>query len=92
MQEVKTFRLNEGNARSFPSIVLKNLHLNFTFISGVLKKDCLSVPGQKSGTERLVLRCLSVPGQNVSAWDRKAGQNVWDRRAGTERLDTTFSH
>ena len=51
-------------------------------------KVCFSVPGQKGGTERLVLRCLSVPGQDVLSRDRKAGQNVWDRRAGTERPGT----
>ena len=51
-------------------------------------KICLSVPGQKGGTERLELRYISVPGQDVLSRDRKAGQNVWDRRAGTERPGT----
>ena len=45
-------------------------------------KVCFSVPGQKGGTERLVLRCLSVPGQDVLSRDRKAGQ-----KGGTERRD-----
>ena len=45
-------------------------------------KVYLSVPGQKGGTERLVLRCLSVPGQDVLSRDRKAGQ-----KGGTERRD-----
>ena len=51
-------------------------------------KVCHSVPGQKGGTECLVLRCLSVPGQDVLSRDREAGQNAWDRRAGTERPGT----
>ena len=36
-------------------------------------KVYLSVPGQKGGTERLVLRCLSVPGQDVLSRDRRTG-------------------